>query len=85
MADKMFVETVMVLPDGRMDTANAAKYLGYAPKTMAMMRSAGEGPPFVKLGRIFYYKDDVDTWIEERRVSSTAQWKSQVSPVEARS
>jgi hypothetical protein len=27
----------------------------------------------VKRGRIFYYKDDLDQWLREGRVSSTAQ------------
>lgn len=49
-----------------MDSKNSARYLGSAPKTMAMQRSRGEGPPFVKrAGKIFYFKEDLDRWIAE--------------------
>jgi helix-turn-helix protein len=71
----MEVETIQIqqYPDGRLDTRNAAVYLGLKTKTLAMLRTAGEGPKFVKRGRIFYYKDDLDQWLREGRVSSTAQ------------
>jgi hypothetical protein len=69
---------VMILPDGRMDTESAAGYIGFAPKTLAMWRSQGIGPRFIKRGRIFYYKDDLDTWIgQAKRVNSTAQARFQ--------
>jgi len=65
---------VIVLPDGRMNSTNASRYLGLADKTLAMMRCDGSGPKFIKRGRIFYYKSDLDEWINEGgRVSSTAQ------------
>lgn len=66
-------DAVAVLPDGRMDTKNAARYLGLKEKTLAMMRSAGEGPGFVKRGRVFYFKEDLDVWIQAGRATSTAQ------------
>jgi hypothetical protein len=50
---------VVVFPDGRLDTENAARYLGLSPKTLAMMRTAGSGPKFVKRGRVFYYLEDL--------------------------
>jgi hypothetical protein len=69
---------VMILPDGRMDTDNASSYLGVAPKTLAMWRYQGIGPQFIKRGRIFYYKEDLDAWIgQAKRVYSTAQAKFQ--------
>ncbi|MEO5347131.1 MAG: helix-turn-helix domain-containing protein [Magnetococcus sp. YQC-9] len=64
---------VVVLPDGRMDSQNAAVYVGLASKTLAMMRSKGKGPSFVKRGRIFYFQQDLDEWMQSARVSSTAQ------------
>lgn len=65
---------VSVLPDGRLDTTNAARFLGLSPKTLAIMRSAGEGPRFVKPGRVFYYLEDLKAWMDEQpRVHSTAQ------------
>lgn len=64
---------VTVLPDGRMDAKNAASYLGLSPKTLAMMRCAGSGPKFVKRGRVFYYRQDLDEWLIAGRVTSTPQ------------
>jgi hypothetical protein len=65
---------VVTYPDGRMDAKNTAAYLGLAVKTLAMMRCAGSGPRFVKRGRVFYFKDDVDAWMAgDGPVSSTAQ------------
>jgi len=70
---------VIVLPDGRMNSSNASRYLGLAEKTLAMMRCEGSGPKFIKRGRIFYYKSDLDEWINEGgRVSSTAQLTASV-------
>jgi len=65
---------VVIFPDGRMDSANAADYLGLSQKTLAMMRCQGTGPEFIKRGRIFYFKEDLDTWlIQAGKRSSTAQ------------
>ncbi len=55
---------VRVLPDGRMDSNNAAKYLNRAPKTLSMWRMARTGPKWAKCGgRVFYLKDDLDVFI----------------------
>ena len=65
---------VRVLPDGRMDRRNAAQYLGFSVKTLAMHASRGTGPRFVKLGRVFYFKEDLDAWVNaHRRATSTTQ------------
>jgi predicted DNA-binding transcriptional regulator AlpA len=70
--------TVTMLPDGRMDTRNAAQYLGLSEKTLAMMRCNGTGPAFVKCGRVFYYKADLDAWLASYdRVTSTVQCRPQ--------
>lgn len=60
-------------PDGRMNTSNTSLYMGYALKTLAMMRSKGTGPKYVKRGKVFYYREDVDAWMVAAKVSSTAQ------------
>ncbi len=73
------IETVKVkmYPDGRLDTKNTALYLGLEEKTLAMKRSDGTGPSFIKRGRIFYFKEDLDAWISEcRRAKSTAQLRA---------
>lgn len=65
---------VVAFPDGRLDTKNAALFLGLSPKTLAMMRSAGNGPKFVKRGRVFYFLEDLQAWVSNQpRVTSTAQ------------
>lgn len=66
---------VQVLPDGRMDAKNAARYCGLSEKTMAMKRCWGTGPRYVKIGRIFYHKADLDAWLDCERFGSTAQQK----------
>lgn len=65
---------IIMFPDGRLDVKNAANYLGLKEKTLAMMRGNGTGPKFIKRGRIFYFKDDLDAWINaDGRLTSTAQ------------
>ena len=55
---------VRVLPNGRMDSNNAAKYVNRAPKTLAMWRMQGIGPDWTKCGgRVFYNKETLDTFI----------------------
>jgi hypothetical protein len=69
---------VFILPDGRVDTKNTAFYLGVTEKTLAMWRCQGKGPRFIKRGRVFYFKEDLDAWIQQApRVTSTAQAKVQ--------
>ena len=66
-------QQVIILPDGRMDRRNAARYLGLAEKTLAMHASRGTGPKFVKRGRVFYFKHDLDKWLQDGVVVSPAQ------------
>ncbi len=67
---------VVTYPDGRMDTKNTSTYTGLAEKTLAMMRCKGNGPKFVKRGRVFYFQADVDDWLNAQgRHVSTAQAK----------
>lgn len=55
---------VRVLPGGRMDSNNAAKYLNRATKTLAMWRMNGIGPPWTKCGgRVFYNKEALDAFM----------------------
>ena len=73
----MEVTEVTIRPDGRMNTRNAATYLGLSEKTLAMFRTSGTGPQFIKKGRVFYFREDLDTWLNESgRVNSTAQWRT---------
>lgn len=69
---------VSVLPDGRMDAKNAAIYCGLSAKTLAMKRCDGTGPKFVKPGRVFYFREDLDNWLRSSHASSTAQARQAV-------
>jgi hypothetical protein len=64
---------IKILTDGRMDAKNAAAYLGLSIKTLAMQRWRGNGPAFVKRGRVFYYREDLDQWLRAGRGTSTAE------------
>lgn len=51
---------VMVLPDGRVDRSNSAKYLGKKAKTLAEWKRLGIGPrQFMVGGRSFCHIDDL--------------------------
>jgi len=67
---------VVTYPDGRMDTCNASKYTGLSDKTLAMMRCNGNEPKFIKRGRVFYFRSDIDQWMNANgRLTSTTQAK----------
>lgn len=76
----MEILKIVAFPDGRLDTKNAAKYLGKSPKTLDMWRCKGEGPKWIKRGRVFYYLADLDAWLagNGEKCSSTAQARLQV-------
>jgi hypothetical protein len=57
--------TVTVYPDGRLDSKNAARYLGLSEKTLAMMRWKGTGPEYIKKGKIFYFRSALDLWLQQ--------------------
>jgi len=74
MNDLIQRKEVTLYPDGRMDTKNASTYTGLSEKTMAMQRCNVSGPKFIKRGRIFYFKEDLDNWLNAGgRHTSTAQ------------
>jgi len=51
-----------------------AARLGIAPKTLANQRCRGEGPPFLKVGRLVRYDPAItDAWLAERVCTSTSQ------------
>jgi hypothetical protein len=65
------IVSVTVLPDGRMNRKNAARYCGLSEKTLAMHACRGTGPDFVKRGKVFYFREDVDRWIREGEQGGT--------------
>lgn len=64
---------IRLYPDGRMCAKDASDYVGLSEKTLAMMRCKGTGPRFIKRGRIFYFKSDLDEWLTNGAATSTAQ------------
>lgn len=67
---------ILIYPDNRLDVKNTAKYLGLTTKTLAAMRCRGTGPRFIKRGKVFYYKEDLDEWLQgcNRSYSTAACW-----------
>ncbi len=58
------------------NTHEAAEYLGLAEITLQIWRQNGNGPPYVKIGRAVRYSlQDLDEWVNARKVSSTTEWK----------
>lgn len=56
----------------RLNTEEAAEYLGLRPGTLEVWRSLGKGPRYVKLGtRVLYDADDLDTFADSRIVETT--------------
>lgn len=57
------VEAVLVSP--LMYSREVAAYLKVSESTLSRWRSAGEGPPFLRLGGIARYRlDAVDRWLD---------------------
>lgn len=67
--------TNVVSPDSQNETTTpkiAANFLGLSTKTLANMRCRGDGPKFVKLGRIRYRWNDLFFYVESRVCASTS-------------
>lgn len=61
---------VIVLPDGRVDRGNAARFLGRASKTLADWQRLGKGPKSRMVGgRRFYHIDDLTAFASGRAFS----------------
>ncbi len=60
------------MDEQRLDTKQAAEYLGLSPETLATWRcTKRQEIPYLKLGsRVKYLKSDLDAWLESRKVGS---------------
>ena len=59
------------------DESAIAKQLNVAVKTVQAWRHRGNGPPFVKIGRLVKYDPDtVQAWVKSRERTSTSEMKS---------
>jgi excisionase family DNA binding protein len=57
----------------RLNAQEAADYVGVSKGMLDKLRTAGDGPRFIKLGRkVLYDTDDLDRWIESKKQASTA-------------
>jgi excisionase family DNA binding protein len=55
----------------KLSNSEAAEYLGVSPNTLVTWRCTKRyAIPYVKVGRkVFYFADDLRTWLDSRRVS----------------
>lgn len=59
-------------PDGLLTPQQAADWLRCRPKTLANMRTRGDGPAFHRVGsRVRYRVEDLRAWAERHRATST--------------
>jgi len=60
--------------DTTLNVQAAARLIGLSVATLAKMRCAGGGPPFLKLGRrVLYDRADIKAWLDARRVRNTTE------------
>jgi predicted DNA-binding transcriptional regulator AlpA len=58
----------------RLRTADAAAYCASSKSTFEKYRLTGEGPAYIKLGRVVVYDlQDLDSWLTSHRRMSTSQ------------
>ena len=56
------------------DEAKTADFLGVSKRWLQMARQTGQGPAFVKVGRLVRYRpQDINSWLEERIRLSTSE------------
>ena len=54
-------------------TPETAKYIGNSKSFLDQGRVSGTGPPYIKVGsNVIYDLDDVDTWLDQNRHTSTS-------------
>ena len=56
----------------RLNTAEAARYIGLSASTLSKLRVFGGGPKFHKIGRrVIYSTNDLDAFLQARSRTST--------------
>jgi hypothetical protein len=64
---------MQISPTYRFRTAEAAAYCGSTKSTFEKYRLTGEGPVFMKLGRVVVYDlNDLNDWLDSKRRTSTS-------------
>ncbi len=70
------MELAMENQKRRLRTRDAATYVGSSSSTLEKYRLTGEGPAFIKLGRVVVYDtEDLDRWMADRRCRSTSDYE----------
>jgi hypothetical protein len=60
---------VKALADGRLNRAQAAQFIGCAPRTLSLWQFQGRGPRSVLIaGRRWYFLRDLEHWIASEAV-----------------
>ena len=60
--------------DKLLSTRSAAEILGISVVLMERMRTQGQGPPFIALGRRRLYRpEDLEAWLEVHRIDPGAE------------
>ncbi|MCQ2363541.1 MAG: helix-turn-helix domain-containing protein [Acidaminococcaceae bacterium] len=55
----------------KLNTLDAAEYLGIQPNTLEVWRSQGKGPRYAKLGRrVMYDLNDLENWFSAQCVET---------------
>ncbi len=58
----------------KLDTPQAAEYLGLGKSTLDKLRVVGGGPAFIKIGkRVVYDPADLDAWFNQHKRISTSE------------
>ncbi len=62
-----------------MTTKEAAKTVRLSVSSFERMRSQGDGPPFIKLGKgkrakVVYRRGDLEAWLNRQRFNSTSEY-----------
>ena len=54
-------------------TPEAAAYTGFAESTLEKLRVSGDGPLYIRVGRVVVYDpDDLDAWLSAHKRRSTS-------------
>ncbi len=62
-------------------TEAAAKYLGVSRSYLEKRRVAGDGPVFVRFGKVIVYAvDELDRYADARRRTSTSDTRGAIAP-----
>jgi hypothetical protein len=66
------IEEITVTPDGRVTFDDAARYLGFSPKTLEQWKARCYGPAAYKIGgKVFYKLLELEEFVGQEVAAST--------------